>query len=872
MTTSRLAVLALLLAGAANAAAPPASRPRPGALTFEQHVRPILRTHCTECHGEGSKPRGGLDLRLRRFAVAGGDSGPAIVPGKSAASLLLARVRAHEMPPGKLKLAPDEIDRIERWIAGGAATLHAEPGRLPPGRYLSEDDLGFWSFQPIRRPPVPTPRRAAVAVNAIDAFLLAKLEAVGLSFAPPADRYTLLRRVTLDLTGLPPTLDEIDRFVRDRSPGAYERVVERLLSSPAYGERWGRHWLDVAGYADSHGGTGPDPVRAYAWKYRDYVIRSLNHDLPLDRFITEQIAGDELAASPPARLSADDLDRLTATGFLRTAADGTATAGADVKVAANQTVADTVQIVSTALLGLTMHCAQCHNHRYDPITQEDYYRLRAVFEPAYDVKAWRSPQGRLVSLQGPGDRQKAQRIEQDARRIDAERLTKAAEHIERTFQKQLARVPENLRADVEKAYRTPPAKRTAAHRKLLREHPSVNVSIGSLYLYDRKAADDLARYADRAAKLRATRPVEDFIDALTEVPGKVPATHLFHRGDPEQPRQTVPPDTLAVLANLGLGPIPAKDLTRPTTGRRLAFARQLVSGKHPLTARVLVNRVWMHHFGKGIVATPGDFGTLGERPTHPELLDFLAGELMRNWSLKRLHRLIVTSAAYRQSSRGDARGWTVDPDARLLWRMPLRRLEAETVRDAMLAVAGRINRRPFGPPVPVTPDSSGQIVLGLDTRDGAGRPRGAPGLVGEDFYRRSVYVQVRRSMTLSVLETFDAPVLSPSCERRTFSTVAPQSLFLMNSDFMVRTAGAFAARVRREAASLPDAQVRLAWRLAYGRPADQAQVSGALAYLAGQTALFRAKKSVRPGAGPEEQAMATFCQALLSSNPFLYVE
>jgi mono/diheme cytochrome c family protein len=867
MTSCRFAILLLLFAAPSGAAAPPAA-----GLTFEQHVRPILRAHCLECHGEGSKLRGSLDLRLRRFALVGGDKGAAIVPGKPADSLLYLRVRDHEMPPGKVKLSAAEIARIERWIAAGAPTQHAEPDRLPPGQHISEDERRFWSFQPIRRPALPAVRHAGLVRTPIDAFLLAKLEAAGLSFAPPADRAALLRRATFDLTGLPPTPEEVDAFLADRRPGAYERVIDRLLASPAYGERWGRHWLDVAGYADSHGYSGADPVRRYAWKYRDYVIRSLNSDKPFDRFIVEQLAGDELVRHPWTNLSRSALDRLVATGFLRTAPDGTASPGVDRKAASNQVVADTLQIVSTALLGLTVQCAQCHNHRYDPIPQTDYYRLRAVFEPAYDVKSWRTPPGRLVSMMTPAERKKSLAIEQAAARIDAERQSKLKQYIEATFLKQLAKVPADARAVVEKAYRTPAAKRSATQQQLLREHPSVNVGAGSLYLYDSKAAKDLTAFADRSAKLRATKPIEDFIDALSEVPGKVPQTRLFHRGDPDQPRQAVEPGGLTILGENTFAGDKAKTGTRPTTGRRLAFARRLTDGKHPLTARVLVNRVWMHHFGTGIVATPGDFGMLGERPTHPELLDWLASQFMRDWSLKRLHRLILTSTAYRQSSRGDPAASKIDPDARLLWRMPLRRLEAEAVRDAVLAVSGRINRRSFGPPVPVMPDSSGQIVLGVDLRDSAGYITGKAVVLGEDFYRRSVYVQVRRSMPLTVLETFDSPGMSPNCDRRSSSTVAPQSLLLMNSEFMVRAASAFADRVRREAGNDTRAQVHRAWRLAFGRSADESQVRDAVAYLSEQAEHYRAKKPGRTAAKPEQQALATFCQALLSSNPFLYVE
>ncbi|MFO0926797.1 MAG: DUF1549 and DUF1553 domain-containing protein [Gemmataceae bacterium] len=650
------------------------------------------------------------------------------------------------------------------------------------------------------------------------------------------------------------------------------RMVAQMLASPHHGERWGRHWLDVAGYADSHGYTAADPVRNYAWKYRDWVIRALNADLPYDRFVTDQLAGDELVTSPRENLSADDRDRLIATGFLRTAPDGTASPGVNVKEASNQLVADTLQIVSTALLGLTLQCAQCHNHRYDPIPHIDYYRLRAVFEPAYDVKSWRPAAARQVSLMTAADRARGQAIEKDAARIDAVRQKKLDAYIETTLQKQLAKLPADVRPAVEKAYRTPAGKRTAAQQTLLRQHPSVNVSAGSLYLYDSKAAADLKALADQAAKLRATRPVEDFIDALTELPGRATVTHLFHRGDPEQPRDPVPPGGLTVLTGLDLPPIPEKGGGTATTGRRLALARQLTDGRHPLLARVIVNRVWMHHFGRGLVGTPGDFGALGERPTHPELLDWLASEFMTDWSLKRLHRLIVTSTAYRQTSRQDAVATRIDPDNRLLHHVPVRRLEAEAVRDAVLAASGRLFARQFGRPVPVRPDEAGQVVLGVDRRDGAGYLQGTEVTLGAEADRRSVYVQVRRSMPLTVLETFDNPVVSPTCEKRACSTVPQQALLLMNSGFLTDSAAALADRVRRDAGPADRDRIARAWRLAFARPATPEQLADAEAFLKEQTALVAAQKRTKGDLDPAAQALATFCHALLSSNAFLYVD
>jgi mono/diheme cytochrome c family protein len=843
------------------------------ALVFEKHVRPILKAHCFECHGEGKKLKGDLDVRLRRLLVEGGGNGPAIVPGKPGESLLVQRLRSGEMPPGKTKLRPADVAVIERWIAAGAGTARPEPKTLAVGFAPSSEELEHWAFQPIRRPAVPAVKAAGRVRTPVDAFLLAKLEAKGLSFGPDADRPTLIRRLSFDLLGLPPTPAEVDAFVNDAAPQAYERLVDRLLDSPHYGERWGRHWLDVAGYADSEGFTGADPVRKTAYKYRDYVIRAFNADKPLDEFIVEQLAGDELVRPPYEKLPPAELDKLIATGFLRMAPDGTASPGVEVKVASNQHVADTIQIVGTSLLGLTVHCAQCHNHRYDPIPQVDYYRIRAVFEPALNPKSWRTPAAREVALFPAEDRKKADAIEEEAKKIDAERLKKQEEYIERTFKKQLEKIPKDLHEPIRQARALSPAKRTAAQQKLLREHPSTNVTAGSLYLYDSKAANELKAFAAKATKLRATKPTPAFIRALTEVPGQVPVTHLFERGDHEAPKDAVAPANLLILDRFALPKIPADDPAVPTTGRRLAFARGLTSGRHPLPARVLMNRAWLHHFGKGIVGTPADFGLLGERPTHPELLDWLADEFMAGgWRLKRMHKLIVTSTAYRQSSRRRPE-LDADPDNRLLGRMSVRRLEAEVIRDAMLATSGALNRKPFGPPVPVAHDEVGQVVIGNDIRNpGDGTPKGKVAPLGGEEFRRSVYVQVRRSQPLAMLETFDAPALTPNCELRNASTVATQALLMMNGKQVLDQSRAFAARVRREAGPDLPAQLAHAWRLAFAAPPSAADVDAALTFVQDQTAHFAAQKRAAGNPEPALQALASYCQALLSANRFLYVE
>ncbi|MBI1314341.1 DUF1549 domain-containing protein [bacterium] len=796
------------------------------------------------------------------------------------------------MPPVEdesKKVTATELKTIEQWIAQGANIARPEPESLADEVYLTEEERSFWSFQPVRRPEVPTVKPGDQVRTPIDAFVLRKLAAQGFSLSPDADRVTLLRRVSFDLLGLPPAPEMVREFVEDDAPDAYERLIDRLLATPDYGDRWGRHWLDVAGYADSEGYTIDDVERAWAWKYRDWVIQSLNADKPFDEFIREQLAGDEMVKPPYAELPAEDIAKLIATGFLRMAPDGTGGGADDVNVAKNEVIAETIKIVSSSLLGLTVGCAQCHDHRYDPIPQSDYYRLRAIFEPAYDWKQWRAPNARRVSLYTDAAKAKAAEIEAKAKTILDERTKKQNEFIEATFEKELAKLPEEMQPAAREARDTDAKKRTPEQKELMKKYPSLNVSAGSLYLYDKKAADELQKMADEAAVLRETKPKEEFVRALTEVPGSVPKTFFFARGDHEQPKQELEPAGLTVLNDSSeSAKLPLNDAQLPTTGRRLAWAQRLTSGEHPLVARVLVNRVWMQHFGRGLVSTPGDFGYLGIRPTHPELLDWMASEFVASgWSLKHLHRLILTSSVYRQAGASSAAAaptsdlrlpTSIDPDNALYWQFPLRRLQAETVRDAVLAVTGDLNPKRYGEPVPVMADLVGQFVIGKENLN-AGRPGAVIPMNGEE-HRKSIFVQWRRSRPLTVLDTFDLPRMEPNCELRNASTVATQSLFLMNSTFVTDMAEDFAVRVRREAGTNPGEQVRLAWQLALTRGPTDEEINDALAFLEQQTQHFAdkpvmvrdaaTKKDVPRDAG--EVALANLCQLLLSSNEFLYVD
>lgn len=759
---------------------------------FERDIRPIFRAHCFDCHGANDEKKGKLDLRLVRFLIRGGETGPAIVPGKPEESFLLRRVRAGEMPPGDARLSAEEIDTLERWIADGARTSKPEPESIGAGLGLIEEERAFWAFQPIRRSEVPTVSDDSDdpnVRNAIDALLIDAMPE-DLTLSPDADRVPLIRRLALDLTGLPPRPAEVDRFLHDDDPLAYEALVDRLIASPHFGERWARHWLDVAGYADSEGANNADNPRPWAFRYRDRVIRALNDDLPFDRFLTEQLAGDHLAGPKQGEWTAEQIDLLAATGFLRMAADGTGS-GSDNDEARNKVVADTLKIVGSSLLGLSVACAQCHDHRYDPISHRDYYALRAVFEPALDWKRWTRPQDRGVSLFTEADRKRSSKIEAEASKIVAERNAKQKEYLEAAFAKELEKYEEALRGPLRAAWETPEKERTTEQRELFVKCPAANVKPGVLYQYNQKAADDLKARDNRIAAVRAKKPPKIFVRALVEPPGSPAVTHRFHRGDYRQPKEVVEPAVPEVLVALGADPKIRPDaMPDGTTGRRLAFATWLTSRENPLTSRVLVNRVWRQLLGRGIVETPSDFGKLGVRPSHPALLDWLADEFQRDgWSVKRLIRRIVTSAAYRQTTRREPASASVDPDNRYFSRQAVRRLEAETIRDRMLAVSGHLDRMMYGTPVAVKSDDAGQVIV-----DG-------------DSGRRSVYVRVTRSQPVGLLQAFDAPVMETNCESRTSSTVATQSLMLLNGEFVLGEARRLVARAGREAQELVDAEL-----------------------------------------------------------------
>ncbi|MGN6545683.1 MAG: DUF1553 domain-containing protein [Aureliella sp.] len=750
-------------------------------LTFEAHVRPIFREYCFDCHGAGQKLEANLDLRLVRFLEKGGDSGAVIDKADPPGSLLLAMIESGDMPPGEARVPSEKVELVRKWLEAGAPTARPEPESIGPGVPISLEERSYWAYQPITRPALPVLDNTSRIRTPIDLWLQAAMPS-GLSFSQDAPRRTLILRAYFDLIGLPPSDSELARWMNAPEDSWYESMLDELLESPHYGERWARHWLDVAGYADSEGYTLADAERPWAWKYRDYVIRSFNADKPFDRFITEQLAGDELAGPKQGDWTAEQIELLTATGFLRTAADGTGS-GDNSPEARNKVIADTLKIVGSSLLGSSLACAQCHDHRYDPISHVDYHAIRSVFEPALDWQNWQPPASRLVSLYTEADRQKAKEIEEAAQAIIKSRDAKRDEYMQQALEQELKKYEEPLREQLRSAYKTPEKERTDEQKGLLAKHPSVNITPGVLYQYLPQAAEELKKLDAEIAQKRAEKPTEEFVRVLTEPADKAPLARLFYRGDHRQPQQEIMPAALSVTVPEGERiEFPKDDPQLPTTGRRLAFARWLTDGKNPLVARVIVNRIWMHHFGQGIVATPGEFGRLGSLPTHPQLLDWLASEFMaQGWSVKKLHRLILQSTAWRQSSVREPSRQAIDPDNRYYWRKNLQRLDAEIIRDRMLATVGGLERTPFGPPVAIKEDETGQVIV-----DGSQT-------------RRSLYIRARRTQPVAMLQTFDAPVMDINCEFRPVSTVATQSLMLLNGEFTLEQAGHLADRAIREA-------------------------------------------------------------------------
>jgi cytochrome c553 len=924
--------LSLIAATAARA-----EDPTPEQLEFfEKRVRPVLVTNCYECHGEG-RAKGGLRLTTGEMVRRGGDSGAAIVPGNPDESLLIEAIGQRgdiKMPP-KQKLADSEISDLRRWIEIGAPWPAEKPDARPETApfQITPEQRAFWSFQPVRDAAAPDVKDETWPAGAIDRFVLARLESEGLSPSPPADKRALIRRVTFDLIGLPPTPEEVDAFIADDGPLAWERLVDRLLASPRYGERWARHWLDVARFGEDQAHTFQARMYPNGYRYRDWVVESFNNDLPYDKFVVEQIAGDLLEGPEEKRR-----EREIALGYFALGPVYYADAGCAFKASLDE-LDDRLDTLARGFLGLTIACARCHDHKFDPISQHDYYALAGVFRSSsyreaplvapdvvekydaaqkqakdeeqklkkfmdgestrlaeetarqssrYLTAVWRlahPPAGsspakretiareervievvldRWLKFLVPENRDKVPQlaawfelIEQAATLAIAPDVTDvpgavveaalgfeafvesafaARDEQQRRYSEAVAAAPEAERSKIEKPNLDKPLAdllATLAGPKGLCSIPADKIE--GLLNGPRKG--EMAALKQKVDELKKGAPPKyAFAHSLSD--GQPANMKLHVRGNPNRTGDEVPRRFLAILADGEPAPF-------SQGSGRLELARSIASADNPLTARVIVNRLWHEHFGRGIVATPSNFGAMGERPTHPELLDYLAGRLVsQGWSLKAVHREILLSAAYRQSSAIREREAEIDPDNRLLWRMNRRRLDVEAWRDALLATAGNLDPAIGGP--------SGKLAAA-------------------DFLRRTLYGTVSRHNLDGLLRLFDFPDPNITSERRTVTTVPLQQLFVLNSDFMVRQAKALAARATSVSAGDDAARIRQVYRLLFGRDASDAEVQVGLEFLApgdvGETTT--AEPSARKSTLTRWEQYA---QVLLSANEFTFVD
>ena len=754
-------LLPLLLAAsclAAESSVPPehAAQMARGVELFNSDVAKLLTDHCVKCHGGEKGAKGDLDLATREHLMEGGENGAAVVPGKAGESLLMKSIRHEDedlkMPKKADKLPEAAIAKIAAWIDLGAP--YGKPlveGKVVRDRSLVTDqDRQWWSFQPLAKPQPPAVKNEAWCRTPIDRFVLAKLEEKSLAPNAVAEKRVLIRRAYFDLIGLPPTPEQIDRFLADAAPDAYEGVIDELLASPHYGERWGRHWLDLARYAESHG-YEQDYDRPNAYHYRDYVIRALNADRPFDEFVRWQIAGDELAP--------DDVEAWKATGFLAAGTHATQITANQAEKERYDELDDMAATIGTSMLGLTVGCARCHDHKFDPIPTRDYYRLISTF-----TKTVRSDYDVIVN----------------AAQYRAEKEHWSATHAGPELQ------PQKMKALI-----------STEGVPAVRNH--------------------------------------------TQGPDFYEQTFFLSRGDLNKKQGEAPPGFLQILASAPeerwLKPAP--DGAR-TPWRRASLAQWLTdteAGAGQMVARVIVNRLWQHHFGRGIVATPSDFGAQGDKPTHPELLDWLAGELIRDgWKLKPLHKLMMTSAAYRQGAQTDEARRAADPGNTLVWRYQRQRLEGEVIRDAILAVTGALDPKMFG-----------------------------PGTLDAAMKRRSIYFQIKRSQLSPMMVTFDAPDTLGSLGLRSSTTVAPQALLLMNN---AQVRGSVRAWAKTLAAQPASDVVKRAYLTALGRPPSGDETATATDFLRTQAESYQAAGKVDAA----ELALTDFCQSLVSLNEFVYVE
>ncbi|MGF1578321.1 MAG: PSD1 and planctomycete cytochrome C domain-containing protein [Gemmataceae bacterium] len=829
----------------------PTQRRELGEKLFRDKVHSILERKCLGCHGDDPRRiRAGLDLRTRKGALDGGDSGPALVPGKAHKSLFyqtVLRTGDVKMPPKEEeRLTKNELEAVKQWIDAGAPW--AEPKAVAKNEW-KVDPKEAWAFLPVNKVKVPRPKANTEWVRTpVDAFVLRKLQEQGLSPAPKADRLSLIRRATYDLTGLPPTPAEVDAFLNDNSPNAYERLVDRLLASPHHGERWGRHWLDVVRYSDSSGFSN-DYERPNAWRYRDYVIRSFQQDKPYDRFILEQLAGDELKPSTP--------EGQIAVGYLRMGPwEHT---GMSVAAVTRQLFLDDVtNAVGTTFLALPLNCCRCHDHKFDPLPTRDYYRIQACFAPAQFADR-KTP---FLPTENTNRFAEYAAFVQERMKSNAAKL------------KNVKNADKGAQEELRRTYR----KRSMFYGLALKRYQPISFSVSNGGFGKKK---------------------------------KQPQTvHILKGGSLASKGDAVTPGVLSAVHESDDKRYPSEWNTVPNKsyGRRLALAKWIASEKNPLTARVMVNRIWHWHFGKGLVATSNNFGKMGKRPTHPELLDWMATDFVnQKWSIKQMHRLIMLSSTYQQSDEHPEIKSVrkVDPLNESLAYFPPRRLTAEELRDSILAVSGELSLTSGGPPV--YPEINWDVALQPRQIMGALAPIYEPSPKREQRHRRTIYTVQIRTVGNPFLEVFNAPNMDVSCERREESTVTPQVFTLFNGQFVHEMALAMAHRLQKKGKTRSD-QIERAFRLVYGRtPTDRernlclahyakvcqhhqrhkpvrrdlpkqivrdriAEFSGARVQIAEEWDASSYQRNLQPSdVSAETRALAEICLVLLNSNEFVYL-
>ena len=812
---------------------------------YARDVKPLLKNKCYACHGR-VKQEAGLRLDAGTLALSGGDNGKVVLPGNGSMSPLITRVSSNDedqrMPPEGSPLAPDEIALLRLWIDQGAQYPVDEP-------VAAEGDQ-HWAFRPIHAVPIPQVNNTQWPIDPIDHFVLARLESRGWHPAEPASPAALLRRVYLDLIGTPPTIAEQDRFLTTPTADAYGRMVDGLLGRPGYGERYGRRWLDVVRYADSNG-YERDKAKPEVWRYRDWVIRSLNEDKPFDRFVMEQLAGDEM---PEA-----NADTVLATGFNRLGPWDDEPA--DVAMDHYDQLDDLVRATSQAFLGLTLGCARCHDHKFDPLDQRDYYSMVAVFRPLTRPKTGTVP--RVMELTRPlaTPAQTRQLHERDEKIAELQNpINQILADARSVF---LTNGNSGLPEEVLAVFRIDPTKRKDKQKKLAAEYRSqLEAEVEATLSGSMKKK--IASYETAIAMLRKNTPDVTHGYFLYEPSPTSPDTHILLRGSPGNQGEKVGPAVPAFLVDQ------QPEFLVPdafTSRRRLSLARWIVDKTNPLTSRVIVNRVWQWHFGQGLVRSPNNFGLLAQAPTHPELLDYLAHWFVHqaDWSFKKLHRKIMNSRTYQMSRTSRPDYTAADPTNRLLWRQATHRLEVEVIRDSMLAVSGRMDRRMYGPQM--------HPFISADALRNHHEPQSPiwPAFDEQAASRRTIYAFIKRTLLVPVLEVLDLCDTTNSSPKRMVTTVPTQALVLYNGNFVNRQARHLAARLQSEAGEHLASQIEYAWRLAFSRAPTTAEETSLEKFYSDELELLTLDSGQdTPDHLLQRQSLEQLCRVILNLNEFVY--